>query len=228
MVGGRGRGESGSLGWRVGAWALVLVPVVGLGAACAVVGPVDPGLSGAAAGVSDGAPGRAASEGFTYKVGDVGPGGGYIFFVDYFDQYPSFTYLEAAPADAGSTQWCNDTSNSITAVSGWTAGAVGRGQTNTTAMVGLCTSGAAKMADDYSNTPSGGSAVTDWFLPSMGEAMLMYTNLRQAGVGGFASVYYWSSSEYNADGAWAQGFSSGLQSSYVKGFSNPVRPVRAF
>jgi len=33
------------------------------------------------------------------KIGAVGPGGGWIFFVDYNDQYPDFTYLEAAPTD---------------------------------------------------------------------------------------------------------------------------------
>jgi hypothetical protein len=34
-------------------------------------------------------------------VGDKGPGGGWIFFVDEKDRYPGFTYLEAAPEDVG-------------------------------------------------------------------------------------------------------------------------------
>ena len=33
---------------------------------------------------------------FTYKVGDTGPGGGVIFFVDRYDEYAGFTYLEVA------------------------------------------------------------------------------------------------------------------------------------
>jgi len=38
------------------------------------------------------------------KLGSVGPGGGWIFFVDYHDQYPVFNYLEAALADTLSQQ----------------------------------------------------------------------------------------------------------------------------
>ena len=33
-------------------------------------------------------------------IGSKGPGGGFIFFIDYFDQYPTFNYLEAAIGDA--------------------------------------------------------------------------------------------------------------------------------
>ena len=33
------------------------------------------------------------------KIGAVGPGGGWIFFVDYNDEYTGFDYLEAAPDD---------------------------------------------------------------------------------------------------------------------------------
>jgi hypothetical protein len=32
-----------------------------------------------------------------YKVGDVGPAGGIIFFVDYNNEYPDFNYLEVSP-----------------------------------------------------------------------------------------------------------------------------------
>jgi len=42
----------------------------------------------------------------TFKVGDVGPGGGIIFFVDYNDQYVGFNYLEAAPTSCqGAVSW---------------------------------------------------------------------------------------------------------------------------
>ena len=58
--------------------------------------------------------------------------------------------------------------------------------------------------------------------------MLMYTNLRQLGVGGFASGYYWSSSEIDANLAWTQLFFNGTQNYSVKTTTLPVRPVRAF
>ena len=58
--------------------------------------------------------------------------------------------------------------------------------------------------------------------------MLMYTNLLQKGVGGFASSTYWSSSELASNGAWLQYFGNGNQGSYGKGSTLPVRAVRAF
>ena len=168
---------------------------------------------------------------FTYKVGATGPGGGYIFFVDYFGQYsPSFTYLEAAPKDASTSTvvWCvgNGANTAIfteTAVGWGPSTAVGAGSANTTTMLAQCTSGAATAAHSYSN-----NGYNDWFLPSLGELMLMYTNLRQAGVGGFAGNSYWSSSEYGSGNAWYQGFSSGSQNYSNKGNPLSVRAVRAF
>ena len=90
-------------------------------------------------------------------------------------------------------------------------------------MLGYCTSGAANEADKYFT-----STKSDWFLPSEGELMLMYTNLRQAGVGGFAYNSYWSSTEYGSYDAWYQYFGLGYQGSLNKDYPLPVRAVRAF
>jgi hypothetical protein len=68
----------------------------------------------------------------------------------------------------------------------------------------------------------------DWFLGTLGDMMLMYTNLRQAGVGGFAVNFYWSSTENNSGCAWRQLVDDGYQSYSNKGDSLPVRAVRAF
>ena len=166
---------------------------------------------------------------FTYKIGDQGPGGGYIFFVDKEDQYPTFTYLEVSPTDITSlgseVPWCDVLTSSIAGASGWNANAVGRGQTNTTAMLGICTSGAANTADSYSSL----NGTNDWFLPSEGELMLMYTNLRQAGVGGFDSIIgYWSSTEFDDNLALSQYFVDGRQYFNFKYTTFAVRAVRAF
>ena len=40
-----------------------------------------------------------------YEVGEIGPGCGTIFFVDYDNQYAEFDYLEAAPTDLGGYSW---------------------------------------------------------------------------------------------------------------------------
>ena len=157
------------------------------------------------------------------KVGAVGPGGGWIFFVDYNDQYPSFTYLEAAPSDINAVIWCNDTVNSIPVVAEWVSKGVGKGQANTTAMLGVCSTGAANVADLYLT-----GTKSDWFLPSLGEAKLMYDNLLEAGVSDFAYNAYWSSTGFSSASAWDWDFGNGFQFNYSKNSLRPVRAVRAF
>jgi hypothetical protein len=158
-----------------------------------------------------------------YKIGSRGPGGGWIFYVDLYDQYPGFTYLEAAPTDIDYLPWCNNSLTSIPAVAGWAGKAVGKGKANTTAMLGVCSSGAAKAADLYLTATK-----SDWFLPSQGELKLMYDNLLEAGVGGFANGNYWSSTEYSSSSAWLQNFGNGNQSYGDNAAAFPVRAVRAF
>jgi hypothetical protein len=48
-----------------------------------------------------------------------------------------------------------------------------------------------------------------WRLPTKEEIGLLYK--RKEGIGGFASDYYWSSSEYGSYNAWYQNFYSGTQ-----------------
>ena len=167
------------------------------------------------------------------KIGMTGPGGGLIFFVDYNDQYASFcatgdcNYLEASPANATSGAWCSDTSTGL-GLTGWDKSAVGAGRTNTTTADTTCTTGAVQTAVDYTAPSFNGVAKDDWWLGSIGEMMLMYTNLRQAGVGGFSTDFYWSSSEYDGPNAWGQHFGGGGQYFSSKFNSGYVRPVRAF
>ncbi len=186
------------------------------------------------------------------KVGTIGPGGGYIFFVDYNNQYPGFTYLEAAPTDAGvpdtSYNWCDNGADSIyspalTTTEYWSIKGVGKGASNTTEMLKKCAEGAAVLADVYTTVSK-----SDWFLPSIGELKLMYNNLTEAGVGGFShfpgvspsfasgEVSYWSSSEAKSNHAWNQKFYDGTQYFNYKIRPTPttlnypyfVRPIRAF
>jgi hypothetical protein len=166
------------------------------------------------------------------KVGMTGPGGGLIFFVDYNDQYAGLDYLEAAPQSCEGTSktWSSNTANSLVAVNGWAARAVGAGKANSAAMIA---NGATSYTADTSGAAFFAEASTcgskdDWFLGSLGEMKLMYDNLQ--GVGGFASRLYWSSSEFDATSAWGQGFSNGNQYNNNKAEADTVyvRPVRAF
>ena len=105
---------------------------------------------------------------------------------------------------------------------------MGSGQANTTAMMAngatsyvADTSGAAEFADS-----STCGTKSDWFLGSIGEMMLMYTNLQ--GVGGFSPGFYWSSSGYDDVHAWILHFGDGNQFYATKSLTFYVRPVRAF
>jgi len=66
----------------------------------------------------------------------------------------------------------------------------------------------------------------DWYLPSKYELNLLY--LQKTAVGGFASAYYWSSTEYDNFSAWKQNFDGGNQVSSIKVNTYCVRAVRAF
>lgn len=85
-----------------------------------------------------------------YKFGDKGPGGGYIFFVNYNHQYPGFTYLEAAPGNASDLITWRYETGMLIGLQDWDKHAVGRGRANTDAMLSNCHSGAAYSANEYS------------------------------------------------------------------------------
>ena len=162
------------------------------------------------------------------KIGMTGPGGGHVFFVDYNDQYPVFDYLEAAPVACQAGRTWSSGNFTVHTPRGWAAFAVGQGQANTTAILAAYPSdGSAINAARYAASLSCGTQ-TDWFLGSLGEMMLMYTNLRQAGVGDFWAGSHWSSSEYSQERAWVQVFDDGDQDNQRKALDYMVRPVRAF
>jgi len=84
---------------------------------------------------------------------------------------------------------------------------------------------AAKVCADYSVT-DGGVTYGDWYLPSKYELNLLY--LQKTAVGSFASVYYWSSTEFTFVNVWCQYFYDGNQFYEDKNYTFCVRAVRAF
>ena len=64
-----------------------------------------------------------------------------------------------------------------------------------------------------------------WRLPTKDELNMLYKNKEE--IGGFASNYYWSSSEYDKSNAWHQDFFSGYQGNFSKYSTYYVRAVRA-
>ena len=189
-------------------------------------GPAGPaGANGVAAPIATGT--NCIGTKCTYKVGDTGPGGGTIFFVDYNDIYPTFNYLEAAPTscESASKTW-SSANTDVTAARGWAARAVGAGQANTAAIKAVFTDDNSDNNAAYFATSCSAGGKSDWFLGSLGEMKLMYDNL--LGVGGFVETEYWSSTEYDSGYAWLQAFDGGIQSRLAKSLTYYVRPVRAF
>jgi hypothetical protein len=163
------------------------------------------------------------------KIGMTGPGGGTIFFVDYYDQYASFDYLEAAPSLCEATRTWSSVEDSVPEVEGWAARAVGAGETNTAAIkVFFSEDTSLNNAAHYATACSAGSK-NDWFLGSLGEMKLMYDNL--LGLDYFEDFPYWSSSELSVDDAWYQYIDYVVydpSTNFLKTTPYYVRPVRAF
>jgi len=162
-----------------------------------------------------------------YAIGDIGPAGGIIFY-DKGSFSDGWRYLEAAPANMEfEAPWGAHRKN----VAG-TSTEIGSGRQNTQLIVDFL----------KANNESGSAAqrvrqlningFTDWFLPSIDELDLMYSNLYQKGLGSFLSGSsldsYWASSRYDNIRPWEHVFKEGRK--YIAYDDNPrrVRAVRAF
>ncbi len=133
--------------------------------------------------------------GFEYQVGDIGPGGGIIFFVDSSNNFPGWTYLEAAPLETefASLPWgLNGVDINISPGTN-----LGDGSRNTNAIVSAhgTLSNAARSTRQLVH-----NGLNDWYLPSRDELQLMYEVLYSNGLGDFASGNYWSSSFGSSNG----------------------------
>jgi hypothetical protein len=134
--------------------------------------------------------------------------------------------LISAPSDQSqSAEWgCYGT-----AISGADGTAIGTGNQNTIDMEAGCTT-PGTAADICANLTLGGN--NDWFLPSKDELNAMYLNIGQGSalgnIGGFANLYYWSSTECGATCASGLNLTNGGVSNLNKNQANSVRAVRAF
>ena len=206
-------------------------------AGVSMVGPAGSGTAGATG--ATGAAGSNATltcaQGGTCVVGNTGPGGGIVFYVQTATAAAPWRYMEAAPntwsggsADPGAA-WCNVTNNEVpnlldgTTAAVTTATAIGAGFNNTQKMLRGCTFGAANAAASYN-----GGGKSDWFLPSKDELNKLYIGKVNGNVAGFETIY-WSSSEVDASLMWEQSIETGNQfNDSSKANLRYVRPVRAF
>jgi len=169
--------------------------------------------------------GKTATIKQSYKIGDIGPAGGIVFYDRGFTG-DGWRYLEAAPAGSEfDAQWGafdKDVPNTMTSV--------GFGKQNTKIIVDkLKTLGETNKAAQICVSLDI-NGYKDWFLPSIYELELMFKNLKKKGLGGFSDRWYWSSSQFRNDSAWLMDFSDGswLEGLEGKNGYDPVRAIRAF
>jgi hypothetical protein len=185
----------------------------------------------------------------TCIVGNTGPGGGIVFYVNEANATGS-RYLEAALSgwNTGADpalEWGVNTGGvdcSTLNIAGAVGTAIGTGLANTTAITTACTAAQAPAAWAARNYTGGGLATGSWFLPSQLELnqLCRYASSQvfdaaattctgsSTPIGGFAADPYWSSSQDAANRAWSQNFDIGIQFNVFKFNALDVRPVRAF
>lgn len=125
--------------------------------------------------------------------------GGYIFYIDESGEHG----LVCTPTDQSmNVKWGSS------APAGAAGREIGTGYKNTTDIVTGCPEEgiAAKICHDLEM-----NGYNDWFLPSVNELFLMYTNLHSKGSGNFEDQYYWSSTQ-DKYGAWVVSFQYGSKS----------------
>jgi len=123
----------------------------------------------------------------TYRIGDRGPAGGFIFF-DKGNNSGGWRYLEAAPTDINSKLY---TAREEISFSNAQERAVGTGKSNTRIIMVEANNrgggfGWAAQACDALEI----NGFDDWFLPSRDELNYMYGNLHLRGLGSFKGELY--------------------------------------
>jgi hypothetical protein len=111
-----------------------------------------------------------------------------------------------------------------TTITGADGTAIGTGAQNTIDIVTGCMTAGIAAILCYDLVLGGYS---DWYLPSKDELNKLYLN--KTAIGGFASSYYWSSSEVDIEYAWVQFFLDGFHNyGYKEDYPFFVRAVRSF
>ncbi len=147
-------------------------------------------------------------------------GGGIIFYIDTIHKHG----IIAAEADIEEPAvWAYE--DTLTRAKGT---AIGYGGKNTSRILRV-QGDPIDQAEDYAALECAEfelNGYSDWYLPSKDELNELYKQKNI--VGGFRTIAYWSSSEFNLTAAWFQNFSNGSQVKAGKKGSYALRPVRYF
>ena len=147
--------------------------------------------------------------------------------------YTALPWSSAAVSAGGKT-----TTDRLTALNDW------EGKANTAAQVTHPECSGAGYApgfcNQYSRTNANGKGLTagKWWLPSLGELMMIYANFRKInyalslinGAKQLSNTWFWSSTESNTEKVWATDFSEGNTNADAQkvNHKNVVRPVSSF
>jgi len=171
----------------------------------------------------------------TYKIGDVGPGGGIVFYFskEGFRVYDGkggdviCHYLEMSKNTLGVSQWFPEYSNI------GTQEGLGYGKSNTYKILNASTS--KKLTEDNcaayrcSKYSTSRTKAGEWWLPSNDELDLIYQNQKERVLASCGDSYHWSSSESSGYFAWIKNFGDGDWGNGGKIYYEiSVRAVRAF
>ena len=163
--------------------------------------------------------------------------GGKCLVVAPTESASKLTWSSAAVSGGGTT-----TSDRVTAINDW------NGKANTTAQINASTSSAVTntasyapgFCNLYSRTNANGQGLTagKWWLPSLGEMMMIYANMNKInyalslinGATQLVEEAYWTSTEHGATTAWSLNLSNGGANGTGTKASGPgrVRAVSAF
>jgi len=157
-----------------------------------------------------------------YKIGDMGPAGGLIFY-DKKNNRNGWRYLEAAPENTErETFMAGDSPYSL-----GNTNLVGDGFENTQNMMkSIEKKGGGVNSAPYYCTNLTVNGFNDWYIPSLDEIALMYANLHSNNLGKFKQRDYWHSSQ---DGVvWGTySFAKGESGRHSYAYENDKRLTRA-
>lgn len=162
--------------------------------------------------------------------------GGKCLVVAPTESASKLTWSSAAISGGGTT-----TSDRVTAINDW------NGKTNTAQQIAHSTSSAVTntasyapgFCNLYSRANANGKGLTagKWWLPSLGEMMMIYANMTKInyalslinGATQLVEDAYWTSTEYSATNAWSLHLNYGSAGNYAKAsYTRRVRAVSAF
>jgi hypothetical protein len=140
-----------------------------------------------------------------YKLGDIGPAGGIIFY-DKGNSIGGWRYLEAAPAETEKELIFGDL------FVGVTGRRIGDGKENTNKFAEYMQrrGGGVNTATWYCNQLVI-NGFDDWYLPSTDELLYLYNNLYLKNIGGLMGKRYWSSTYNSSNGIQCVDFDTGNQ-----------------